>query len=389
MSRPLRLLVTLTLALVVLLGLDRWARAAGPELGPLPGAVQGTALEAPRDELVAHGALPPLPPHYVTKDLGWMELSYPPAANERVESILANANTWKAQIDDAFAQPVLSKVTVRIAPTFGDMARLAPEDAPPPGYASGVAYHGRHLVLLTMMSPRGAEATDLDETLRHELAHVALEDAVGGKHVPVWFNEGLAIWLSGEAPWARTQILAQATMQDRLIPLSDLDRSMPPNPFEVNIAYAESADFTAYLLRKSDRLRFNSMIERVREGQGFDRAVAEAYNADLRKLELEWHHKLERNYSVVPILLGGSLLWVGVMALVVVAWAKRRKRTKAILARWEREEALEDARLAKAAAESIRAAADEAARSGSDVAAPSIIKVTLKTEQNGDFHTLH
>jgi hypothetical protein len=63
--------------------------------------------------------------------------------------------------------------------------------------------------------------------------------------------------------------------------------------------------------------------------------------------------------------------------------------TKAILARWEREEALEDARLAKAAAESIRAAADEAARSGSDVAAPSIIKVTLKTEQNGDFHTLH
>jgi hypothetical protein len=386
MSRTRRLLLTLVVALAVLLGLGAFgksAKAAGPEIGPLPGTAPVSApLEAPRDEVVAHGALPPLPHSYITKDLGWMELSYPPSAADRVTTMLAESNAWKEQIQDAFAQPVLNHVTVRIAPTFSDMARLAPEDAPPPGYASGVAYHGRHLILLTMMSPKGPEAVDLDETLRHELAHVALEDAVGGKHVPVWFNEGLAIWLSAEAPWARTQILAQATMQDRLIPLSDLDRSMPPNPFEVNIAYAESADFTAYLLRKSDRLRFTSMIDRVREGQTFDQAVKEAYNADLRKLELEWHHKLERNYSVVPILLGGSLIWVGVMGLVIVAWAKRRKRTKAILAKWEREEAIEDARIAKAL-ELQRAAENK------ETAPSSIIKVSLKTEQNGDWHTLH
>lgn len=391
MSRWLRLLLTLVVGLVLTLGLERFAKAE-PSLGPLPtGGPTGVLLEAPRDEVVAHGALPPLPKSYVTKDLGWMEISYPPVAEERMATILANANAWKAQLDEAFAQPVLAHVTVRVAPTFSDMARLAPEDAPPPGYASGVAYHGRHLVLLTMMSPSSAEAVDLDETLRHELAHVALEDATGGKHVPVWFNEGLAIWLSGEAPWARTQMLAQATMQDRLIPLSDIDRSMPANPFEVNIAYAESADFTAYLLRKSDRLRFTSMIERVKEGQSFDQAVKEAYNADLRKLELEWHHKLERNYSIVPILLGGSLVWVGVMVLVVVAWAKRRKRSEAILSRWEREEALEDAMLAKRLEEQKRAAILAAAgpTGEADVAASSIIKVTLKTEQNGDWHTLH
>lgn len=381
MPRFRRFFFALMVALMALIGAARPAMA-GPEIGPLPGApgteLRGAPLEAPRDEAIALGALPALPHSYITKDLGWLELSYPPSASERVEGILQNANAWKSKIEDAFNQPVLGHVTVRIAPTFSDMTRLAPDDAPPPAYASGVAYHGRHLVLLTMMSPKGSEAVDLDETLRHELAHVALEDAVGGKHVPVWFNEGLAIWLSDEAPWARTQILAQATMQDRLIPVSDLDRGMPANPFEVNIAYAESADFTAFLLRKSDRLRFTSMIERVKEGQTFDRAIAEAYNADLRRLEFEWHHKLEQNYSVVPILLGGSLLWVGVMVLVVVAWARRRKRTKAILARWEREEAIEDARIAKLTQE----------LEGPASVSP-IIKITLKTEQNGDLHTLH
>ena len=78
------------------------------------------------------------------------------------------------------------------------------------------------------------------------------------------------------------------------------------------------------------------------------------------------------------------------MVLVVVAWAKRRKRSEAILARWEREEALEDAMLAKRLEEQKRAALLAAAgATEGDVAASSILKVTLKTEQNGDWHTLH
>jgi hypothetical protein len=377
MRRWSRFLLALVLTLV---GFVRPAFAEA-ELKPLPGpVVTAPALEAPRDEAVAKDPIPPLPPTYVTKNLGWMEISYPPSAAERVQTILQEANGWKAELEEAFNQPVLQHVTVRIAPTFADMARLAPADAPPPGYAAGVAYHGLHFVLMTMMSPRGPEAVDLDETLRHELSHVALEDAVGGKHVPVWFNEGVAIWLSHESQYDRLKSLAEATMQDRLIPIADLDRSMPANPGEVSIGYAEAGDFVQYMLRKSDRLRFTSMIDRVKEGQPFDRAVAEAYNADLRKLELEWHHKLEQRFSVLPILLGGSLIWVGVMGLVIWAWVKRRRRTKAILARWEREEALEDARLARAQAEADK---------DSDTARPSIIKVTLKTEQDGHWHTLH
>jgi hypothetical protein len=375
MPRWSRFLLALVLALV---GFVRPAFAE-PELKPLPGpSVAAAPLEAPRDEAVAKDPIPPLPANYVTKNLGWMEISYPPVAAERVQSILQEANGWKAEIEEAFDQPVLQHVTVRIAPTFADMARLAPPDAPPPSYASGVAYHGLHFVLMTMMSPRGPEAVDLDETLRHELAHVAIEDATGGKHIPVWFNEGVAIWLSHESPYDRLTALGQATMQDRLIPISDLDRSMPANPFEVNVGYAEAGDFVQFLLRKSDRLRFTSMIDRVKEGQPFDRAVAEAYNADLRKLEMEWHHKLEQRFSVLPVLLGGSLIWVGVMGLVIWAWVKRRRRTKAILARWEREEALEDARIARAQAEADK-----------DTPPSSIIKVTLKTEQDGHWHTLH
>ncbi len=398
MSRWCRFLFSLLTVLFVSLG-SAPALARGPhaEIGALPSGTSGggdthahgPALAVPHDVPVvlptAHAAIPPVPPSYVTKDLGWLELSYPPAASERVASIIQDADAVKAQLTSALGQPVLARVSVRIAPTVADMARLAPADAPPPDYASGVAYHGLHLVLLSMLAPRGADAVDLDEVFRHELAHVALEDAVKGKHVPVWFNEGLAISLSGERAPARLQTLWSATLSGTLIPLSDIDRSFPRDNFEVSIAYAQSADFMRFLTRKSDQVRFAAMIERVRDGQSFERAVSEAYGSDLRRLEFEWRSELDRRFSVIPVLTGGGLIWMLVVVGFVVAYVRRRRRAKAILARWEREEAIEDARIA------ARLAAERAESPIIPMSATvaSVTSVSVKIERDGGWHTLH
>jgi hypothetical protein len=364
-----------------------------PEIGALPpGApdAKGPALVAPHDVPIvpptAREAIPPLPPSYVTKDLGWLEVSYPPGASERVASILRDADAVKAELASSLGQPVLSHVVVRVAPTVADMARLAPPEAPPPEYASGVAYHGLHLVLLSMLAPRGAEAVDLDEVFRHELAHVALEDAASGRHVPVWFDEGLAISLSGELAMARTKTLWSATLSGTLIPLSDLDRSFPRENFEVSIAYAESADFMRFLTRKSDRLRFAAMVDRVREGQPFERAIAEAYGSELRHLEFEWRSDLERRFSVIPVLTGGGLVWVLVIGALAVAYVRRRRRARAILARWEREEAIEDARLA---AKLVAERGDSLVQVQNMTVAKVAGATSIKVEHHGLWHTLH
>ncbi len=174
----------------------------------------------------------------------------------------------------------------------------------------------------------------------------------------------------------------------------DADRSFPRDNFEVSIAYAESADFMRFLLRKSDRIRFASMINRVRDGQSFDRAIAEAYGSDLRRLELEWRTDLEHRFSVIPILTGGGLIWVLVIGLIVAAYVRRRRRSKAILARWEREEAIEDALLAKKREAEL--AVLQKLREESLAAIPSVAKAAtassaaqIKVEHQGRWHTLH
>lgn len=384
-----RLLVALAIACAALVPATAHA-AAQAEIGELPtGApgpkpATGPLLVAPHDVPVfvaAQREIPPVPSSYVTRHLGWLDLSYPPAAAERVASLIRDADAIKAELTEALGQPVLEHVEVRIAPTAGDMARLAPASAAPPEYASGVAYTGMHFVLLTMLAPRGAEAVDLDDVFRHELAHVALEDAVGGKHVPVWFNEGLAISLSNELAWARRQTLMSATLSGTLIPLSDLDRSFPRENHEVSIAYAQAADFMQFLRRRSDHARFVSMIDRVKDGQPFDRAIGDAYGSDLRKLEFQWRSDLERRFSIIPVLTGGGIIWVLVIGALVAAYVRRRRRTKAILAKWEREEAIEDAIAARRAAAE---ASDEALP-----IRPVSVRIAAKIEHDGRWHTLH
>ena len=353
---------------------------------PIGQAGQVPTVMTPSDvPLVSPGeiTIPPLPTDYLTRDLGWLKLSFPSAAAERVDSLLHDAPAIKTQFAEMLGQDVLARVEVRITPSFSDMTRLAPIGAPPPSYASGVAYPKLHLVLISMMAPRGAEATDLDQVFRHELAHIALEDAVLGKHVPAWFNEGLAIGLAGENTVDRQKVLFNATISGKLLPLADLDRGFPSDHFEVGIAYAESADFLGFLMRRSDSLRFASMLERVRDGQTFDRALADAYGSDLRKLEFQWRSEVERRYSIIPLLAGGGILWVGVIGALGWGFVKKRRRAKAILAKWAVEEEIEDALLAQRAAEAADLSDSELALASMRIRAPA------KVEHDGNWHTLH
>jgi Peptidase MA superfamily len=266
------------------------------------------------------------------------------------------------------------------------MAQLAPENAPPFPYAVGMAYPSLHVILLSLLAPDTWETPDLAETLRHELTHMALDEAVAGHHIPRWFDEGLAIHESGEFWGKRFRVLWDATVGHHLLSLSALDRGFPGDGSEVSIAYAESADVVRFLMRDDDRARFGSLVERVRAGAPFERALEDAYDTDLRKLEYEWREDASHRFGLVPMLTGGGALWSIMAGLVVVAWAKRRKRARAKLALWAREEAEMDAAME---ATRQRIAAAEAAPEGDVDVPPHMRPAVPFVEHEGRWYTLH
>jgi hypothetical protein len=245
-----------------------------------------------------------------------------------------------------------------------------------------VAYPGFHFVMLALKAPVTWEAPDLGELMRHELTHVALGDAVGEHHVPRWFNEGLAIHESGELPWARMKTLWDASFARTLIPLHDLDAGFPSDGYAVNVAYAEAADFVAFLMRDADKARFGSLVQRVGAGVVFDRALEDAYGTDARKLEFQWREEVSRRFGIVPMLTGGGVIWVLIAALATAAWIRRRRHAKAKLAQWALEEAQVDAALPATMSPYASAGAED------DLPASRVPPAGV-VEHEGRWYTLH
>jgi hypothetical protein len=371
---------------------------------PHEGTEVESRREAPSDAPRSHGGslrLPGVPAGFNTYDGGWIKFVYHPSIRERVQPLIADAAAVRTQLTEWLGQPVLSEVRVAVARTPGEMATLAPPNAPYPDYAAGVAYPEIGLVLLTIKPVHPNSSHDLNEVFRHELAHVALEDSVGGRPVPRWFNEGFAVLASGETSYVRLQTLWTATVSDSLLTLSQMERSFPADENQANIAYAQAADVVRFLVRREEQHRFRGLVSRLRDGETMDSALLNSYGEDAAALESEWREEVAKRYTFWPVLFSGTLIWAGTMGLFVVGWRKKRRKAAATLARWEREEAAEDEvrrRLAMRADTGSARVHIVLARTSNDEAPASVPPPALqrmpevevpKVEHDGQWHTLH
>src|SRR5579859_2020746 len=111
--------------------------------GPARGQAEPPVDVPPRDVGIvvqpAAANLPPLPSDFQRIDSRWLTLEFPGSVRDRAESLAREAEPFRARLAADLGQPVLDHVLVRIARSPDQMAALAPEAAPPPPYAAGVA----------------------------------------------------------------------------------------------------------------------------------------------------------------------------------------------------------------------------------------------------------
>jgi hypothetical protein len=220
------------------------------------------------------------------------------------------------------------------------MRALVGETTPLPGYADGIAFPESGLVLLTLTDPDTFLRPDLQTVLAHELSHVALHRAVHAASVPRWFSEGVAVQQSEEGSFGRTRTLWEGTLRGSLIAFDRLTKGFPTRREEVDLAYAQSADFVGHMLSGRDELnRFRSLLMRLRDGAEFSAAVEASYHVPLTYMEREWRIDLQQRFGRWPMLLmGATSLWVLAAALLFIGFLRARARHRDTLERWDAEE---------------------------------------------------
>lgn len=303
------------------------------------------ATPSAADAAAATGTLAPmsneeLPAGYVAQADGPVRWTYPTAADDEVRALRSTqAETWRRIIGElgAVVDPGLD---IRVARNPEEMRALVGVSTPLPGYADGIAFPESGLVLLTLTDPDTFLRPDLHTVLAHELSHVALHRAVKGASVPRWFSEGVAVQQSEESSFGRFRTLWEGTVRGNVLAFERLARGFPARRDEVDIAYAQSADFVGHMMAgKEERGQFRALLDALRQGSEFSAAVESAYHVPLSYMEREWRASLSQRFGRWPMLVMGlTSLWALGALLVIIGYIRARARHRATLERWEAEE---------------------------------------------------
>jgi Peptidase MA superfamily len=350
-------------------------------------AEDAPTLKSGTDLIVAPVSEPP--PGYASEQHGNIRWTYPLSAADEVETLRKGQKAAWQRVASELGARIPDQLDIRVALNPEQMQMLAPPRSSVPGYADGVAYPASGLILLTLTSPESFIRPDMARVLVHEMSHVALHRAVEGRPIPRWFSEGVAVHQAGESSLTRIQTLWDGTLRGNVLSLDELSRAFPKNHHEIDLAYAQSADFVEFMLASRDeRYRFHSLLRSVGEGLAFSDAVHANYHVPLGYLEREWRSTLQRRFGRWPALfMGLTFVWVLGATLLVAAYVRTRIRRRATLRRWAIEEApiLNALPPAPAAGSPPQSSVDDFfdnRRAQNETGVPTVV-------HDGQHHTLH
>jgi hypothetical protein len=277
------------------------------------------------------------PADRVRIEVGACVLEAPPEQRASLESLARRAQAILPRIEaELQARPVAPYRIVLIPPGPSRDPELRQLDAAAPPWAAGFLLPALRIgairIALADRYPHG----DLASVLAHEATHMLLHDAAGGD-LPRWFGEGVATAI--ERSWGLRDILVYSSslLAGPLPALSDLDAAFETSDGRARVAYAASFDFLAW----SERRYGPGLVRRVvREAAdlSFPEAWECAAGTALARSESEWRRGSLLLYRWVPALTGTTAVWTGIAMLALLAGARRRARSRAILRRWEDEE---------------------------------------------------
>lgn len=229
-------------------------------------------------------------------------------------------------------------VRVLVASEGSPLARRAPSWA--------VAYADPSAGTVVLIPTRTPTWPDdgLPDVVRHEVAHVLTYRAAGGRSVPRWFDEGLAMAAGRERAIEDDLREALAVLVGPRLRFAQVDDLFQGGRSDANRAYSLSSAFFGDLLARHGSAFPRRVLRRMAEGEPFEEAFRSATGVAFRDESGAFWKSRRSLERWLPILTSTAAVWLTIVLLSF--WAVRvvKGRRAARLAAWEAEEraALQD-----------------------------------------------
>lgn len=222
---------------------------------------------------------------------------------------------------------------------------VAPESSPlakrMPSWVSGYAVPEESFIVVYPQRATTYPIDGMEELLRHEVAHVLLGRASGGKELPRWFNEGVATVAGGTWGLSDRSMVTLTVAGGRPFTFARVEEMFGEGEPAVGQAYALSGAFVNDLLQREGRDTVAQLLTRVRDGAPFEHAFVRVTGMPLHRAEEQFWRRRSLWNRWVPLLTSSLVLWGVITLLATWATAARMRRDRARLAAMEEEEARE------------------------------------------------
>lgn len=191
-----------------------------------------------------------------------------------------------------------------------------------PSWGAGLTVPSRRLVVIRV------NAGNPHQTLRHELAHLALHSRVRTR-VPLWFSEGYAALASGEHGRLDALQLNLAVALGRVPTLPRLDAALRGAAADAGPAYALAASAVADIARRHPTGSLEPILGRMSQGEPFPEALLAATGLDPAAFGDQWYLGIRRRYNLgIWAVTGGAWALLAVVLVFLVAIRRQRDRVR-------------------------------------------------------------
>jgi hypothetical protein len=165
----------------------------------------------------------------------------------------------------------------------------------PQTWTGGVAYPSYNCIAI------GISTSNLDWGLRtivHELTHLVIHRMTYNPYLdlPVWLDEGLAMYMEGPLTDTFNFYLRRAVENDTLLSIRSLASPFSAYADQSYLSYAQSHSLVSMLIDVYGREKMLELLTVMANGIGYDEALDAVYGFDMDGLDEIWHDYVTSNY---------------------------------------------------------------------------------------------
>ncbi|EQB63936.1 MAG: hypothetical protein RBG1_1C00001G1515 [candidate division Zixibacteria bacterium RBG-1] len=234
-----------------------------------------------------------------------------------------------------FGDSLKTKVQIQVAESEEKFKALVGERIPE--WTLAVALPTRNVIVIK--SPGWHKSgKSINEVLQHELAHIFLVNYIDEQYLPLWINEGFAVWQSEKWGWDDRILLARVVLTGSLLSLSKIDSLNHFSESKAHLGYAQSFLGVNYINSEYGVENFKKLLLLIKNGENPNSALLKTTGSDYADFEAEYLTYIKKKYNWMTLILGDFPFWTVLAIIFVGLYLYKKRRSKKILQKWEKED---------------------------------------------------